>query len=245
MTYFFIFLTPFISLALFELFFFRASLFYLAAILLGAWIVLAVKQVTGRKILDKELWNVSLLPLLLSSALAAYSILLVRGAATQLLFLADAIFLGYYLKNVYRGASQEFLENISASGSFLTVFFLFAAAYGLKVFLGIQIWVLILIMGAAVFLCAYQLFWASKIEWQKQSSYLLLICLVLTQLGWALYFLPFNYNFLGLILAICFYLLVGLVRPFLRGNLTAKTVKLYLFFGLASLAVIFLAAKWT
>jgi Protein of unknown function (DUF5656) len=244
MIYLFIYLTPLLNFILFEAFFFRAGLFYGALLFSDILLAIAVQRLTGKKISSREFWNLTIFPLLFSSSLAAYSLLIVSHAVIQLLFLVNLLFNFLYLKNISRDAQGDFLENISSYGNLLTVFFCFSLIFGLESFLGISIWILILCSAAAVILVFYQIFWANKIRSENNPAYIILAGLLLTELAWAIYFLPFNYNVLGLLAAICYYLLIGFIKLSMADKLTGRNIKLYLVSGFAFLILILLTAKW-
>jgi Protein of unknown function (DUF5656) len=244
MVYFLIILTPLLNFFLFELFFFKAGLFYLALAISDLLILLAVNRITGKKILSREFWSFSIFPVLFSSSLAVYSLLVVNHAIIQLLFVLNLYFTYVYLKNIYRGEQKDFLENISSYGNLLTVFFSFAVIYGMESFIGLPIWILIIVSAAVIMLVVYQILWAGKQQTPNILAYVFLTGLLLAQLSWAIYFLPFNYNALGLIATICYYLLIGFIKLALAEKLTSRSVKLYLASGFIFLLIIILSAKW-
>ncbi|MDD5527822.1 MAG: hypothetical protein PHO56_02480 [Patescibacteria group bacterium] len=244
MVYFVIIITPLLNFILFEVFFFKANLFYAVILISDLLLLLAVRIITGKKIISRDFWNFSIFPILFSSSLAAYSLLAVNHTLIHLLFVLNLFFTYFYLKNIYRGAQRDFLENISAYGNLLTVFFCFSVIYGLESFLGLPIWLLILCSGAAMILIIYQILWANKIQAENMLAYAFLAGLLLVELAWAVYFLPFNYNALGLIAVICYYLLISFVKLSLAEKLTGRSVKLYLASGFIFLLLIFLSARW-
>ncbi len=244
MTYLFIFITPLLNFLLFEAFFFRADLFYAALIISNLLILVAVRRITGKKITSGEFWSFSILPLLFSSSLGIYSLLVVSHVIIQLLFVLNLGFTFFYLKNIYRGEQPDFLENISSYGNLLTVFFIFAGIYGLEEFQGWPIWILILGLAALLVIVVYQILWANRIKAQNILAYIFLITLLLVQLAWAIYYLPFNYNTLGLIATIFFYLIIGFIKLSLADKLTRRNLKLYLGSGIVFLLLVFLTAKW-
>jgi hypothetical protein len=244
MTYLFIYLTPFVDLAILEAFFFKPSLFYYALFFSNLLLLAAVAVITGKKIISRDFWSFTIFPLLFSSAVAVYSLLLTNHYLIQFLFALDFFIILYYLKNIYRGEQKEFLENISSYGNFLAIFFIFSALYGLRAFLNTPVWILILSAAAVIILIIYQIFWAVKLLSARSLVYIFLACLIIIQLSWALYFLPFNHNTLGLILAICYYMIIGLLKSSLGGKLTARVLKLYLFSGFSGITLLLLTAKW-
>jgi hypothetical protein len=244
MTYLFIFLTPLINFLLFEAFLFQPRFFFVSLAVSSLLLCLASWRITGKKIKEKDFWIFPILPILFSTSLAAYSLLLTNTIVTHLLFVLNLLFSFYYLKNIYRGERGEFLENISSYGNFLTVFFSFSTFYGLKVFLNTPVWILILAVAATIIVIISQIFWANKVKDKADMVYIFIACLILTQLAWVLYFLPFSYNALGLILAICYYIIIGLIKLALSQKLTARNLKLYLVSGLSGIFLILLTAKW-
>lgn len=247
--YIFVFLTPIITLLLLELFFFYPKFFYISLILVNLLIVISIKKITNPKTSLVNMLNSLILPILFSTSLMIYSILLTSKFFIHFLFIVNFFFIYYYLKNIYlkgRESSEAigFFENVSSYGNFLTLFFTFSAIYGMKSFLNTPIWPLVLIMAIIVLLVIYESLWTNRLKTNKNIIYIFLICLILTQIAWSIYFLPLNYNTLGLTLAICYYILIGVVRFFLRKTLDKKTIKLYLIFGLLSIVLIFLTASW-
>jgi hypothetical protein len=242
--YFFIFLTPFVNFIIFETFFFKAGLFYAALAVSQLFLLVAVRVITGKRIISGEFWSFSIFPLLFSGSLAAYSLLLVNHVAIHFLFAINLFFTYFYLKNIYRGGQKEFLENISSFGNLLVIFFSFSVIYGLESFLGLPIWLLILGSAALVILLVYQIFWANAIKAENVLAYVFLSGLLLTEIAWAVYFLPFNYNTLGLLVTICYYLLIGFTKLSLGEKLTNRQIKLYLVSGLVSFLLILSTAKW-
>ncbi len=162
----------------------------------------------------------------------------------------NLVFLYIYLKHIYYYLLQPLayevfsIENISAYTNWLSFFLLAATIYGLQSFLNLPIIYLILIMLAVTALIVYQMIWAHKIELTAGLPYLLISCLVLVELAWSISFLPFNYNISGLCLAICYYVIIGLVKNHLLGKLDAKKVKIYLSLGSLCLLLILFTAKW-
>ena len=136
------------------------------------------------------------------------------------------------------------IENISSYINWLTFFLLAATVYGLASFLNLPISWLVLIMISLTSLLVYQIIWANKIELMPSLPYILISCLILVELFWSISFLPFNYNISGLSLAICYYVVIGLVKNHLLLKLDAAKVKMYLILGSISLLLILSTAKW-
>jgi hypothetical protein len=94
-------------------------------------------------------------------------------------------------------------------------------------------------------LLVYQMFWASKIIGKNVRLVTVIISLVIAEIAWSIAYLPFAYNISGLILAICYYIIVGLAKDHLLGKLDKKSIKFYLIFGFLGIIIILAMAKWT
>jgi len=243
-------ITPIIVLVLLELFFLKPEMFYVSLVLANLFIVLTVKQFIKESSAGKKWWNFLILPLCFFTSLAVYSTLVTNKLIIQLLFFINIAFIYFYLRNIYYYLIRPdlyksyVLENISSYGNFLAVFFLASSIYGFQSFLNISVWLLAIVMIIAMSLIIYNVMWANKIEFRKGLVYILVSCLILVEVAWSISFLPLKYNVAGLVLAICYYILVGLVRFYLKDDLVKRRVRLYLIFGLASIFLILLTSRW-
>lgn len=243
-------LVPLAIYVLAEMYFFYPKLIYAAVVAINLLIFLAVWRFGAASQVDKQWWNYLILPAVMSTAVMAYSVFLSSKSVIQLLFVLNLVFLYFYLRQVYYyllnpSAYEIFsLENISSYVSWLSFFLISAAIYGLQSFLNLPIFQLALIILAATALIVYQIIWVNKIELKKGLSYILISCLILVELYWSISFLPFNYNISGLCLAICFYVVSGLIKNQLLDKLDAVRVKMYLILGSVSLFLILLTARW-
>jgi hypothetical protein len=93
-------------------------------------------------------------------------------------------------------------------------------------------------------LVIYQVIWANKIDLNLGFVFILILGFVLIEAAWSISFLPLNYNVLGMVLAICYYISIGLTRFHLRNKLNRKVVKLYLFLGFISILILLLTSRW-
>jgi hypothetical protein len=241
---FLIILPPLVVCLFSEIFFFRPNLFYAAIVLSALVIFFTVKSLIKEKIASLRLWNLSWLPLFFVLSADAYSLILLEKSFIQILFAAQFLFLFYYFKNLAGDKKEVFLENVSAWGNFLSLFLFFSFLFGLKSLLDYSI--LFLAGGFLIvsFLSVSEIFWANKIMQKQEPAYIFIICLILTQAGWCFCFLPLDYNILGLLLAIGHYILIGLIKPFLREGLNSRAIKFYLIGGIMVMAILLATAKW-
>ncbi|MBU0636697.1 hypothetical protein KKH16_00610, partial [Patescibacteria group bacterium] len=241
---------PLIVFILLEIFFFFPKTIYVILILVNFVIFFTLWQIAKASNIDKRWWNFLILPVIMSSAIIVYSIFLKNKIFIQLFFITDIILLYFYLQCIYYYLLNPAIykifsiENISFYSNFFAFFLFSVVIYGLQSFLNTPIWLLELAILVISILMVYQITWANKIDFNKSMPYIFICCLVLVELSWSIFFLPFNYNIAGFILAIFYYILVGLVKDHLLGGLDKKTVKTYLGLGLISLFLILLTAQW-
>ncbi len=243
-------LIPLLIFALEEMYFFYPKLIYIAVVLINLFIFFAVWQFCAASQVDKQWWNYFILPAVMSSVIIGYSIFLSSKLIIQFLFILNLFFLYFYLRHIYYylinpSAYEIFsIENISSYISWFSFFMLSSVIYGLQSFLNLPILNLALIFLAVSILIIYQVIWVNKIDFKSGLPYILISCLLLVELCWSISFLPFNYNISGLCLAICFYVIIGLIKNYLLDKLDANKVKMYLMLGSISLFLILLTAKW-
>lgn len=243
-------LVPIISLLFLELYFFLPKLFYVSLVLILILLFFTV-YLFAKKSYAKEKWYVFfLLPAYFSIAINIFVLLMPSKIFIQLLLFFNAIFLYYYLRSLYYYLFRFDLykdyvfENLSSYGNFLTFYFVASSIYGLQSFINVPVWLLMLCLLLISALIVYQLFWTFKINDSQRLIFIPIICLILTELAWSASFLTLSYYVLGLILTICYYILIGVTRFYLMDKLDEKIVKLYLFYGLISIIVVLLTARW-
>lgn len=243
-------IVPLIVYLLDEIYFFRPKFIYAAVFLIIIFLFFAAWSFCRASKNDKQWWNYLILPSAMSISTAVYSVFLSSKSVIQILFFLNLLFLYFYLRHIYyyllNPALYEVfsIENISSYLSWFSFFMISAVIYGLQSFLNISVSILAIIILAFSFLIIYQIFWAYKIEFEKSKLYIFISCLILAELYWSISILPFNYNISGLCLAVCFYVVSGLVKNYLLDKLDRKAVKMYLSVGVSSLFLILLTASW-
>ncbi|MBI4812439.1 hypothetical protein HY798_03315 [Candidatus Falkowbacteria bacterium] len=243
-------IVPFIVFLLFEWFFFYPKMIYVALALANLSIFFTAWQFARTSLVDKKWWNFFLLPAIFITSLAAYSLISSSKFLVQILFAVNVIFLYFYCRSIYYFLLQPTLfkeaafENIYSYGNFLAFFFLSAVAYGLQSVLNLPVWPLIIIIYPLFLALTHGAMWASGAREKGGVIYTLINCLVLIELWWSISFLPLNYNVAALILSICYYMSVSLIRLYLLGGLNKKMARLYLIFGFSSIFLVLLTARW-
>jgi hypothetical protein len=136
------------------------------------------------------------------------------------------------------------LESFSFYINIVSIFFVATTLYGAIMFLQYNRFV---IAGIGLFifgLSVYQILWVNKISWMKSNLFLFAIPLTLAELFIAISYLPTTYLVDGVVVAIFFYMMIGLTRLFLLEQLNKKNVAVQLAFGALALAVVLATASW-
>lgn len=238
------------NLALLELYASRPKAIYITLLLLLALYFFICRQFTLAPRRKADVWRYLALPAYFSASLTLFSALLSNRAVLQSLILLDTVFIYLYFRILYNYFfnKQAFkgyaFDNIAVLGNFLSVYFISSGIYGLQAFLNLPVWVLILIFIFFIYFIINQFFWTLKLDKATSLFYSLVMVLLMVELAWTVSFLTLSYYVLGLILAECYYILAGLSKYYLLGKLEARVIKLYLGFGLSTIILVLLTARW-
>jgi len=241
---------PLLAFGLLEIFFFWPNMIYAVASLGVIIFLFTARQFIKASATTEKWWNLIILPSLFFGGSISFSIFAISGLWVQLLFVANFIFLHLYFRSIYYLLSEKqethsySVENLSAYGNFLSFYFISSAIFGLESYLRTNVWSLMLVLLAVVGLTVYQVIWANKIDFKIGFFYILLIAVVLIETAWSITFLSLSFYILGLILSVCYYMLIGLARFHLTKKLNAKIVKIYLAFGFASILIVLFSSRW-
>jgi hypothetical protein len=241
---------PLITFVLSELFFVKTKLIYLMLVFVFLLFLFTVRQFVKASKRKEDWWNFLILPSMFYFGSIVLSLMIPNKAIIQMIFILNAIFLYFYFVIIYgylinsEVYQLNSMENVASYGNFLAFYFLASSIYGLQSFLHITIWKLMLVFIVGSVLIVYQVIWANKINNRIGYFYLLILSLILIELAWSVSFLSLNYYTLGLIMAVCYYVLIGLVRFFLLNKLNKKIIKMYLLFGFSSIIIVLITARW-
>ncbi|MCU0679591.1 MAG: hypothetical protein MUC28_04080 [Planctomycetes bacterium] len=222
------------------------------AIVCLVWLLFffAVSQFIKASRSREKLSNYILLPSYFFVGAVSFSAMTPNNYLVQLIFFVSSLFIYYYFRSVYYHLLRPEIrqpyspENLSAYGNFIAFYFISSALFGLQSFLNIAVWNLMILMLIAIALAAYQAIWAIGIEKPANYLFILVACLVLVELAWSVSFLPLSFYILGLVMAIYYYILMGIMRDYLLKKLDKKTVRFYLLSGFASLLAVLVTARW-
>ena len=198
-----------------------------------------------------KFWPVFILPpVLFFLSFSFYSSIIISYFWIQVIFLLIAWFIYSYFQNIYYyfsfGAPEREVKirRLMVSGSFLSTFAIAATLYGLPIFLSWP-FILLLLSFIVISLALFgQFFIFSKNINREQKIFLGINILVLAEFVGIFYLLPLNFNILGLLVAIIFYLLFLLNDWRGENRLDFKNLKWPIIISSLVIIFILLSARW-
>lgn len=137
------------------------------------------------------------------------------------------------------------LENISNYLNLLAIFFLYTSAFSFHILaVGRLRYTVILVFIATLFL-AWQTLWINKHVDSRNRYFILLLCVCLTEMYWALHYWPTGFLVNGLLLTTLFYLSLNLIRYYLTQALSKRLAYRYLIIGSIIIVTTLMTAQWT
>lgn len=217
--------------------------FYITAC--GSLIVLSV--IAARKLTDR--WYTAYLPSTLAFSVPFLLSLIDRGFETRVFIIAASGLYYLALLGVYRlhqapeDKTARAMLNLAALAS---LYFVFAATYGLYLNYEVPITLLLGVFFAASFIVAFQTLFAAAVPKDTRRSLVtaFVIGLLMTELMWVVHFWPFGYVTIGVVLTVFFFILWNASVDCLRGEFSLRR-----FLGegallLALLALLLLSVRW-
>jgi len=223
--------------------------FFYSALAVGALlIVISVKHLVGS---GKKNWlSFIITPVLFFLCFSGYTAIIISHFWIQAIFLLELWFFFSYLRVAYyyinhsgpQWASK--LDNLLISGGFLTAFAAAALLFGLPIFLDWPLFIMLFVFTLIISLLLWQFNLLREDGAPAINWLLIIIIIILTELVWAMTFLPLNFNILGLFAAIIYYLGLTMIRLERRGGLNRRALKLPLIFSAVLILVLLLTARW-
>jgi hypothetical protein len=192
----------------------------------------------------------SILPLCLIISSSVYGILVSNFIFRQILILLIAVLNYISLRSLYFYFDKSemykayLMNNFFSYAGFLIIFFSSSAIFGLVSYMNIEIWPLLFLLTFVVGLVLFQYYLIYEINKKRSFPFILLVCLSLLEISWAVSFLPLNYTVAGLTISVFYYMASGLTKYFLQENLNRSIIKFYLLFGSISIFILLLTSRW-
>ncbi len=208
---------------------------------------LLIFSIIEGKLVGKR-WKFSVLPafFILSSSGLLY---LVTISYEQQIFIILAAWM-YYLSLFGAFRLNEYSLDQTARGMNMaatvsTIFFTYAAAYGLYLNFLVPLWVLMTVYLVVTLLVSYQYFSIIK-EGDKRTVwiYSFLLALAMVEIIWTINFWPFGYLTAGTIALILYYVLWDLIQSYFLNLLSRRRVVANMIFFSVVITLVLLSSKW-
>lgn len=213
---------------------------------LSTFVFILLSLAASRRLTDK--WYPAFLPGVVSfSTLLLLSLIDVAFEQRVFVWVATVLFyaalLGIYrLKLIPSDETARALLNTAALAS---LFFTYAAAYGLYLNYEVPLALLMLVFFLATGIVAFQtLYWAGRDDVREVLLSSVALGTVMGELVWAAHFWPFGYLTIGAALLVFFYLLWRLTLDLLRGSVAGKRMLIEGSILLLLIALLLLTSPW-
>ena len=215
------------------------------------WVFLVVWRLLGFNEIKKiGQWNFLVPPLFLIFFAGAVMVFLEDSLYQQVLLLVSALLASLFLETIFvyiyehENYQEGALENISLLGNLISTFFLLATGLGLKIFIGLPVWLEFLIVLPLIAILINEIIWVNKIVAKDGRIFVATLTLLLGELLLAVNFLPINFYVSSFVLLAIFYVLISLSLDYLKKQIVRLAVVKYLAISLTTVAVALLTAQW-
>lgn len=160
------------------------------------------------------------------------------------------LFVFFFMEHVFRfvhvpGIYQPYaLEHTSLVLHIASMYFLTTTFFGLNTFLQVPIWLLSIGFFFVSAILVYETFWVSKIREKNAARIAAVGGLVLTEAFVAQSFLPTSFFVSAAVMAILFYLFLGVVRASMLHKLSKVVLRRYIATSGVFLLLLYITAKW-
>jgi len=240
-------LTSFFSFLVFELLLIFPKLVYYIPLIFVFLFLYLTKVLFDKNKINEKAIKFFIYPVISQFLFLLFILIQFKGFFVHYLIVLNSIFLYYFFKTLVQYLKEENLisiNNLLSFANFILVYFLSSSLYGFQSLLNMSIWVLMMFFVIILAYIVYFVMMMNKISASVYSFYVLLCSLLMLELSWAISFLPLSYKLSGLILAISYYMLLGLIKHHLTDKLNKSLVKLYLGFGSSGILLILLTSRW-
>ncbi len=243
-------LAPIFAFIFLEFYFFWPKMVFVFSLFFYLLIFFSIRQFIKKSSQEENLFNFFIFPLVSFASVVAFSALLTNKFLVHSIFLLEFILIFIYFRSIYykllniNKYVKGHLENFSSYANFISFYFLSSAIYGYQVYLGINFSVLSLFFLLVSFLIIYQVFWINNLYSKENIFFIFLIVFCLLEMSWVISFMSLSYYISGLLLSVCYYIIIGLSRFFLLNKINKKIIRSYLVFGFLSIIIVLLTARW-
>ena len=159
----------------------------------------------------------------------------------MLFFYIEHLFHYLHLPTRYQAYT---LEHLSLVLNILTIYFISVVGFGARMFLSIPLWFACVVFFLVAFFVIFDMLWVSKVEAKMAWPYAIAGTVLATEIFAAVSFLPTGFYVNAAILAVFFYLFLGLTRAHFLDALTHTLVRRYLAIASFLFVIIMGTAQW-
>jgi hypothetical protein len=208
-------------------------------------------RLAGARFRDKEFWGLVAIPTLYILATILLFMLADDTAIRYLVIILGAGVTYFYAENLFTylhlpGAYQAYsLQNSGGIMAVVTLFFLAAGGYALYAFARIPLYVFAAAFAMLCFILTLSALWISKIPVHRAAVYALAAAVMFAELLAVITYLPTVYVTDGALVAVLYYMYLGLSRANLSSKLSKTVIRRYITVGSLMVVAILLTAQWT
>jgi len=235
---------------LFEFLLWKPEWYYVFISLLEILIISLLFWLSWKKIEIKEACSLIITPFFFLGFSFVF-IFFMEGSLLEQLVILTIVFLWWtFIENVFLFFYQPVryqpysLENITSYLNLITVFLVSSSLHSFIIFLGFSGALSLLLIFLITLLLVLQMIVINKISIKKNFGLIITLALMIAELFWVTKFLPSSYLVNGLIIAISYYLLTGIISHWFLESLDKKVLKRYLGISGTLFLLIVLSARW-
>ncbi len=244
------FLSALLFVTVFEIWSIRPHWTYYMIGVIVLIVTLSIWAITGASFFKKLFWNFYSTPVLFAISACTFILLIDNIIVRQLFILGVGVLMALILYNVtfFLRREEQYqpyaLENIYSYLNMVSLFLFYASFYGFSLLLGRQFWVFIPFIFILTTFLFMRTLWSYKIPWQKSKLYIITIGLIITQLAFAVSFLPSSFLINAFILIISYYFTMNFFKDILKDKLQKQSMRLYIIISLIAFTVVLSTARW-
>lgn len=223
---------------------------FLAEGLALIWLLFLIRYLAQQSTLGKKWFINALLPLLLFISLSFSLTMLTNQWLIQIIIIFLLIFLGRYLTMLYNFwvkndlKQLERLANFSLSGGLVIIFSAISDIYSLQTFVSWSTWSLFGLAVLIIIAVIYHNWHACQLNIKENKNLFIILIILLAETVAILFFWPFNYQVLALVVTLAYYILINCTRLYLGASLNKNKVRSYLIFSAVVFLILILSARW-
>lgn len=209
-----------------------------------------ITRLSDYRFKDKDFWGLIATPISFILAATLLFVLADDGSVRMMIAIMTGFLSYFYHEHLFRfthlpAAYQAYgLQNTSGVMSILTVFYLMAGAYASLSFIRLPLAALSVFLFIAVFGVTLSAFWMSKVPHDRARLYALGSAVVFTEIFVAGSYLSTPYMTNGALIAVLYYMYVGLARAHVLAKLSRLVIRRYVGIGVIMFVALILTARW-